>query len=200
MKLRHAILIVGLTLLTRLVPLPTIAPTSAPFEPLLHAQQTGYQNWAFIHTVKVPADYTDLTAATALQSIPALVMTFPSSTAATYQVDCDLFYSQATVVADGFGMGFLGNSPTNSEFGGFAFTNATAVAAGTPANITNLTATAVVTMTPAVTTVLYAHMGGTAEIASNATDTTLTAQVSQSTAANAIVIKRGSVCRWAAMP
>jgi hypothetical protein len=51
-----------------------------------------------------------------------------------------------------------------------------------------------------VTTVLYAHIGGSVDIAGQATDTILNILVSQSTAADVIVIKRNSVCRIAAMP
>lgn len=59
---------------------------------------------------------------------------------------------------------------------------------------------AVISMTPAVTTVLYAHLGGTAEIAASGLDTQMNVLVSQATAANVVVVKRGSICRWSAMP
>ena len=200
MRLKYTLSVVGLVLLARLAPMPTDAHWF-PRMPLAYAQQpSGLQNFAFLHVAKQASDFTDGNGVTTLQNIPGLAITLPAQSAVTYQVDCDIFYSQATNVADNFGVQFTGNAPTNSEFGGFAFTNATAIAAGTPANVTNTTATNVVTMTPAVTTVLYAHLGGAVEMAGQATDTILNIQVAQSTAADVIVIKRDSVCRWAAMP
>jgi hypothetical protein len=163
------------------------------------AQAPGAVGWTNIHTARLGADFTDGGAVTTLQNIPGLTMVLPAGSAATYQFDCDLFYSQATVVADTFGFQFS-VSPTNAQIGGIAATNATAYASGTPATITNTSATAVVAMTPAVTTVLYAHIGGAAEIPNNAIDTIVNVSVSQATAANVVVIKRGSVCRVSSMP
>lgn len=166
----------------------TLSPTRLP------SQATGYLNWSNGHMAYLNADFTDANAS-GLQNIPRLTFALPALQTGPFKIDCDLFYSQATVVADTFGIQFS-NSPTNAQIGGIAATNATAFAAGTPATITNVTATTVVSFTPAVTTVLYAHIGGLVEQASNATDTTVNVSVSQGTAANVIVIKRGSACQY----
>src|ERR1700687_4502414 len=80
----------------------------------LHAQSTGTVAWSNIHTVKVTADFTDGNGVTTAQNIPNLILTFPAGPAATYQVDCDLYYSQATNVADTFAVQFNTNAPTNA--------------------------------------------------------------------------------------
>ncbi len=163
-----------------------------------YAQAVGYQGANNVHIAFVNADFTDGSGVTTLQNIPRLQFALPASQGVAFKIDCDLFYSQATNVADSFGIQFS-NSPTNAEFGGWMFTNATAIAAGPAANITNATATAVLTGTPAVSTVLDAHMGGITEQASNTTDTTVNISVSQTTAANVIVVRRGSACVYHSM-
>lgn len=188
-RIRHLIYALGI-----------VAALAAVSMSHLHAgQASGAVNWSNIHTFRLAADFTDGGAVTTLQNIPGLTLTLPAGAAATYQIDCDLFYSQATVVADTFGIQFS-IAPTNAQIGGIAATNATAFAAGTPATITSTTATAVVSFTPAVTTVLYAHIGGSVDIANNGADTIVNMSVSQATAANVVVIKRNSVCRVSAMP
>lgn len=161
----------------------------------LEAQQiSGGGATQFFHASRLASDFTDGSAVTTLQNTP-LVVTFPGSAIAqVYQVDCDLYYSQATNVADNIGVQFSA-APTNAILGGIAATNATAYASGTPPTITTTTATNVISMTPAVTTVLYAHLGGLVEMPSGGLDTTMTVQVAQATAADVIVVKRGSVCR-----
>lgn len=163
-------------------------------------QQSGGTNWAFVHTARVAADFTDGAAVTTLQTITGLQLTYPAGPLAqAYLVDCDLYFSQATAVADNFGVQFV-TAPSSAQFGGFAFTNVTALASIAAPTITNTTATNVITFTPAVATVLYAHIGGTVEIAAGGLDTVMNIQVAQATAANVIVVKRGSTCRWSAMP
>lgn len=166
----------------------------------VHGQAPGSVSSANIHTATLAADFTDGGGVTTLQTIPGLSLTLPAGAAASYQIDCEIGYSQATVVADGLGIQFTGVSPTNALVGGVAATNATAYASGTPATITNTTAATVVTMTPAVTTVLWAHLGGSATIPNSGQDIVVNVMVSQSTAANVVVIKRNSVCRASAMP
>lgn len=163
----------------------------------LLAQQPGFVNWSNQHIAYQHADFTDANAA-GLQNIPGLAFYLPAGIATTYAIDCDIYYSQATVVADGFGIQFS-VAPTNAQGGGMAFTNVTAVASITPPTITTNAATTIVTMTPAVTTVLLAHIWFTAEIPAGATDTLVNLSVSQSTAANVIVIKRGSKCQFHSM-
>lgn len=165
----------------------------------VQAQAAGAVNWSNIHTFRLAADFTDGGAVTTAQNIPGLTLTLSAGQAGTYQIDCDLFYSQATVVADTFALQFS-IAPTNGQFGGIAATNATAYASGTPATITSTASATVVAFTPAVTTVLYAHLGGSVDIPNNGTDTLVNVQVSQATAANVVVIKRNSACRVSQMP
>ena len=161
------------------------------------AQAVGYREWDNWHMAYVRADWTDASSASP-QNIFGLSFILPAGQLGPFKIDCDLYYSQATNVADTFGIQFS-VAPTNAEIGGIAATNATAFAAGTPANITGTGATAVVTFTPAVTSVLYAHIGGLVENASAGTDNTVNIQVTQGTAADVIVIKRGSMCSYHSM-
>ena len=166
---------------------------------LASAQGTGTVSAIYAHQYKLTADFTDGSGVTTAQNIPALAFYLPANLAQTYHIDCDLAFSQATVVADTFAMQFS-TAPTASNFGGIAATNATAFAAGTPAAISGTSSATVVAFTPAVTTVLYAHIGGYVELPSAAADTLVNIQVAQSTAANVIVIKRDSGCTVTATP
>ncbi len=161
--------------------------------PVASAQIEGQNgaNGVFLQQ-KVAADFTDGSAVTTAQNIPALQFNIPSVPATTFQISCELNYSQATNVADTFAVQFS-VAPTAEAIGGFAATNATAYASGTPNPTADTASHTVIAMTPAVTTVLYAHIGGSFELAAN-TPTTLNIQVSQSTAADVIVIKRDSIC------
>jgi hypothetical protein len=206
------LLIVLIVLVVLVVMLPPTAPRWAstdswnPFSVLLRAQSNGALNVIYMHATRLTADCTDGGGVTTLQNPCAAVTTnagpqvgFPANpTSQAYYLDCDLWYSQATAVADSYGVQFS-SSPTNAQIGGWAFTNATALAAGTPATITNTTATAAITFTPAVATVLDAHMAGLIEIPATNQDVNMSILVSQATAANVIVTKRGSVCRWWAL-
>ena len=161
------------------------------------AQQAGYREWDNWHMAYAHSDWTDASSASA-QNIPGLVMVLPAAQAGPWSIECNLWYSQATNVADNFGVQFS-VSPTNAQVGGWAFTNATAIAAGTPATITNANATNVVAFTPAVATVLNARISGFVENAAAGADNTVVINVTQSTAADVIVIKRGSSCSWHSM-
>jgi len=200
-----ALIVIAAGLLRLPSPLPGHVPPPLRLGETLFAQAgQGVNGSAFFRSARFPADCTDGNAVTTLQSPcgttagPGPQLTFPSSPAAqTYYVDCDLGYSQATNVADAYGVQF-NVAPTSTELGGVMATNATTFASGTPAIITTTTATNVIAGTPAVTTVLYAHIGGTVEIPSSGQDTVLSLLVSQATAANVVVTKRGSICRtWA---
>lgn len=183
--------------LSRFIPLLALLAWGVIVVPgLIHlqAQQTGYLNWVNQHDAYVRADFTDANAAGA-QNITGLLFYLPANQAGVYRIDCDLNYSQATVVADNFGIQF-GVAPTNAIFTGWMFTNATALAAGTPVTVTNNSNNNILTGTPAVTTVLGAHIGGYAEIPSGAADTSVQITVTQSTGANVIVVKRDSGCSW----
>lgn len=163
-----------------------------------YAQGVGVTTPGWVHQYKLGADFTDANASGA-QNIPALTFYLPAGIAQTYHIDCDINFSQATAAADSFNVQFS-TAPTAVAIGGIAATNATAFAAGTP-NATVDTAThVVVAFTPAVATVLYAHIGGYVEVASGAADVLVNIQVVQGTAANVIVIKRDSGCTVNAKP
>lgn len=163
------------------------------------AQGVGVTAPGYAHQYKLTADFTDGSGVTTAQNIPALAFPLPAGVAQTYYIECRLAYSQATVVADTFAIQFS-NAPTAEMIGGVAATNATAFAAGTPNTTVDTATHTVVAMTPAVTTVLYAVLGGWVEMPSTTTDTTVNIQVSQATAANVVVIKRDSGCNVTATP
>lgn len=157
-----------------------------------HAQQEGQNGAAGIFLQQyVHSDFTDANSASA-QNIPDLQFNIPSVPATRFQVSCEIGYSQATAAADSFNVQFS-VAPAAELIGGVMATNATAYGSGTP-NSTADTATHVVAAgTPAVTSVLYAHLGGSFEMAAN-TPTVFNVQVLQGTGANVIVIKRDSIC------
>lgn len=157
-----------------------------------YAQQEGIAGNGVFLQQKVPADFTDANSASA-QNIPALQFNIPSQPGATtWQVSCEIGYSQATAASDSFNVQFS-VAPAAELIGGIMATNATAFAAGTPNSIADTSTHVVVAGTPAVATVLYAHIGGSFEMAAS-TATVFNVQVLQGTAANVIVIKRDSIC------
>jgi hypothetical protein len=147
-------------------------------------------NKAFVTT-----DFTDANSAS-LQAITGLSFAL-STTAVNFSFHCMLMYSQATNVAgDQFGVGVITTSPTNLSATGAAFTNtgaASPVSTGVLTGLASTTPTAIVTFQPAVTTVLRAELDGTVETAGT-TASTLNFYVLNGTAADVIVVKRGSYC------
>lgn len=143
----------------------------------------------------VVTDFTDANSA-ALQAITGLSYNL-GTTAATWSFHCSLMYSQATNVAgDQFGIGVITTAPTNVSATGRAWTNtgaAAPVSAGVLTGLASTTPTAIVTFQPAVTTVLGAELDGTVETAGGGTST-LNMYVLNGTAADVIVVKRGSYC------
>lgn len=169
------------------------------FMPSVYAQQVGYVGWNNVHMAYLNADFTDANASGA-QNIPRLSWALPANQGVAFRINCEIAWSQATVVADNFGIQFS-NAPTNALFSGWSFTanTATAIEGQAPVTISGTGATNIITATPTVTTVLAAYIDGVVEQASNATDTTVNINVTQSTAADVIVIKRGSACVWHSM-
>lgn len=139
----------------------------------------------------------DFTSANAsgLQVITGLSFTLPNA-ANNFGFECNIKYSQATPSAnDQFGVASLTTAPTNlTADASPLFTNVSAVAYGDSGNISNTTPTAIITFTPAVTNVLGVTLRGTIETAGGGAST-LQFYVTNGTAANVIVIKRGSYCR-----
>ena len=135
---------------------------------------------------------------TALQVITGLSFTLPASVAQNVPFECNLMYSQATMVSDSFGIGLVTYAPTRIDAEGVINT---AAAAGTQAsaalnNLTTTTPTAIVSGTPGVTNVVYfVRLTGLVQNASNAGTNTLNFYASQTTAADVIKIKSGSWCK-----
>jgi hypothetical protein len=141
------------------------------------------------------SDFTSANSA-ALQAITGL--SFPlGSTAQVFTFHCVLMYSQATNVAgDQFGVGVITTAPTNVNASGAVYTNtgaASPVSTGVLNGLTTTTPTAVVTFQPAVTSVLRAELDGTIETAGGGA-ATFNPYVLNGTAADVIVVKRGSQC------
>lgn len=140
------------------------------------------------------SDFTSANSA-ALQAITGLSITFPAL-AANFSFHCVLMYSQATASAgDQFGVGVITTAPTNVNVAGRAYTStgaASAEATGTLNGLASTTPTSVVTFTPAVNATIYnAYLDGTVELAGGGA-ATLNIYVLNGTAANVIIIKRGS--------
>lgn len=146
--------------------------------------------------VFVTTDFTDANSA-ALQAITGL--TYALGTAVqNFSFHCSLMYSQATAAAgDQFGVGVITTAPTNVNVAGLAYTStgaASVAATGTLNALASTTPTAVVTFQPAVNATVYnATLDGTVETAGT-TASTFNIYVLNGTAANVIVIKRGSYC------
>ena len=142
------------------------------------------------------ADFTDANAA-GLQAITGLSFTLPASVALNVPFECNLMYSQATMVSDSFGIGLVTYAPTRIDAEGVINT----AAAGTQAsaaltNLTTTTPTAIVSGTPGVTnTVYFVRLAGLVQNASNAGTNTLNFYVSQATAADVVKVKAGSWCK-----
>jgi hypothetical protein len=138
------------------------------------------------------SDFTSANSA-ALQAITGL--SFPlGSTAQVFTFHCALMYSQATNVAgDQFGVGVITTAPTNVNASGSVYTNVTALQGGVLNGLATTTPTAVVTFQPAVTSILRAELDGTIETAGGGA-ATFNVYVLNGTAADVIVVKRGSYC------
>lgn len=171
----------------------------------VRAQGEGFVGLNNIHSMYIRSDFTDANAAGAQNILLAATNTggnmafyLPANQPATWRIDCVFAYSQATGAADSFGVTFS-NAPTNTMLWGLMATNATAFASLTPVNITGTSNTTIVTGTPAVTTVLGAHIQGYVEMPSTTTPTQVLWTITQGTAANVVVIKRDSGCTWHSM-
>lgn len=142
------------------------------------------------------SDFTSVNSA-ALQAITGLTFSL-GSTAQVWSFHCSLMYSQGTASAgDQFGVGVITTAPTNVNVFGVAYTTTGAASAQATGNLLNLastTPTAVVTFTPAVNATVYgASLDGTIETAGSGA-ATFNAYVLNGTAANVMVVKRGSYC------
>jgi hypothetical protein len=129
-----------------------------------------------------------------LQAITGLSFTFgEASQVLSYH--CALIYSQATPIAsDQFGVGLITTAGVLNGFGS-VITTGGATAAQTTGVLTGLntvTPTAVVTFTPVGTGNLQATLDGTFTTGAGAS--TFNIYVANGTAADVIVIARGSYC------
>lgn len=157
----------------------------------------SYSNFGFVQSsnkAAVAADFTSANSAS-LQAITGLSYALMAKVQ-TWSFHCSIMYSQATASAgDQFGVALTGTAPTDLSVFGVAYTNTGATpapATGILSNLTTTTPTAVITFTPAVTTVLGATLDGTVTTAAGGG--TLNIYVLNGTAANVIVVKRGSAC------
>jgi hypothetical protein len=146
-------------------------------------------------------DFTD-TSSASLQNVTGLNFTLPANTARNYEIDCNLMWSQATFsgITDQFGLQDVTVAPTRIDgYGlmsvagpGAVITNAIY---GVLTNLTTTTATAIVSAIPTVATINFAQLHFTVQQPSNASTSVLQIMVSQSTAADVIVVRAGSSCR-----
>jgi hypothetical protein len=145
--------------------------------------------------LRVTADFTDASATT-LQAITGLSFTFPANLALNAKIDCDILYNQTVgAVSDAWGVQDVTVAPTNVEATGFTQTAATTWSEQQLLTLATTTATNIGTFTPsAITTVWHAQLHSLVEHPSNASTSVFQIMVSQSTAADLMVIKRGSSC------
>lgn len=145
--------------------------------------------------LRVTADFTDASS-TALQAITGLGFTFPINSALNAKIDCDILYNQTVgAVADAWGVQDVTVAPTNVEATGVTQTAATTWSEQQLLTLATTTATNIGTFTPsAITTVWHARLHALVEHPSNASTSAFNIMVSQSTAADLMVIKRGSSC------
>jgi hypothetical protein len=156
------------------------------------AQTFSAQQALSSNNAVLTSDFTTANAS-GFQTITGLGFTLAASTAQNVPFECDIMYSQATVVSDSFGIQDVTIAPTRLDALGVMGTSTTAYTTGNLANLTTTTATAIVTATPTVTTVNSVHLSGVIQQPSNASSSAVNIMVSQSTAANVIVIKAGSM-------
>jgi hypothetical protein len=146
--------------------------------------------------VFLSSDFTSANAA-GLQAITGLSCAVPAlnSVVPPTSFQCSVIYSQAVNVAgDQFGV-IYSSTITNFNAWGNVATNtgaATPFTSGAATGIASNTATAVVTFQPANTGLNVAEINGTIESSSTGT---FQLYVTNGTAADVIVVKRGSYCR-----
>jgi hypothetical protein len=143
------------------------------------------------------SDFTDANAS-GLQAITGLSFTLVANTAQNRHVDCNIMWSQATNVADTFGIQDVSLAPTMIDaYGTMSVAGPAAVISneqyGVLTNLTTTTATGIVTATPTVATVNYADLHITVQQPSGVSSV-LQIMVQQATAADVIVVKAGSSC------
>jgi len=145
------------------------------------------------------ADYTDASSAS-LQSIPAMAFQLSANLVQPVAITCDIMFTQATQVADSFGVQAATYAPTSVDGWGTMTTGgpggAAAIAPSVLTGLNTTTATAIVTATPTVATVNFVHLFFTVQNPSNASPQAIFIMVQQATAGDLIVIKKGSVCSY----
>jgi hypothetical protein len=186
------------TITTHTIHHPLAAPTVASYEQTdTCGSATCTEKWQPAPTVLfVTADFTDASS-TAFQAITGLSYTFPANLAVKAQFDCDIIYHQTVAaVADTWGVQDVTVAPTNIFATGFTQTAATTWAEQQLLTLATTTATAIGgTFTPsAITTDWHARIRLLVEHPSNASTSALNVMIKQATAADLIVIRRGSNC------
>jgi hypothetical protein len=153
------------------------------------------ESWSPVQQIlKVNADFTTA-ANTNFQTPTGLSITLPANTALNMAYDCHWSYSQAIAASDSFGIQSATIAPTSIMGTATMGTSATAGTSGTLLALATTTATAIVTATPTAATNLIVDIHGMVENPSNASTNVINFMVKQGTAADVIVIKRGSWCK-----
>jgi hypothetical protein len=175
---------------------PLVAPTIASQETTDGcASVTCTESWTPVQQIlRVTADFTTA-ANTNFQTPTNMTITLPANTALNMAYDCHWSYSQAIAAADSFGIQSATIAPTSIMGTATMGTSATAGTSGTLLALATTTATAIVTATPTAATNLIVDIHGMVENPSNASTNTINFMVKQGTAADTIVIKRGSWCK-----
>jgi len=142
------------------------------------------------------SDFTDSNAS-GLQVITGMSFALPNVTK-NWSFHCSFTYSEATPIAnDQFGVASLTTAPTNLHAWAHVITTEGVTAVQQTAdsgNITSTTPTSIITFTPNGTGIKQADIDGSIEVAGSGAST-LQFYVTNGTAADVIVIKRGSYCR-----
>jgi hypothetical protein len=143
------------------------------------------------------ASFTDSSSSSNLQAITGLSFTIPAGVAQIVPINCNLAWTQATQVSDSFGIQDS-VAPTSIDGFGIMSTAGTgsspAIATGFISGLNTTTATAIVTGTPTVSTANYVNLNFTVQQPSGSSAATIQLMVKQSTAADVIVVLKGSNC------
>ena len=141
------------------------------------------------------SSYTD-TSSTNFQAITGLSFSIPAGLARNVPVDCHIQFTQATQVADTFG---VVDSVAPTSIDGYGILSTSGVGAptlvyGTLAGLATTTATAIVSGTPTVATANFVDLHFLVQQPSGTSAATITIEEKQATAADVIVNLKGSYC------
>lgn len=190
---------------TATIPTVTIAAsgTDTNITQQISGKGTGLVTYGSIeqapsNIVRLDAAFTDANAS-GLQNITGLSWTMPANMAVIWPFHCRLVVNQNTAaVVDTIGIQDVTVAPTYIQATGVAETALTAAAFGDlGAGLTTTTATGILSFTPgAIGTNLTVLIDGIINQPSNASSSVIQMMIQQATAADTIIVQKGSFCSF----